>query len=115
MDIKIENKDILLKHSGHPVMVSSTKQVIQQVKIALGLKRGSFIYDRKMGIELDRAMLEKENAVETLQTLIRESLIDDSKADVEVQYIENREEKIYAGIVVTDGYRQEKTEVIVFE
>ena len=114
MDIKIDNRDILLDGKNAPVMIDGIQQILQQIKIALAVKKGSFIYDRNMGTELSREVILAENGAKTLQAILYEGLIN-VDVDMKVDYIKNDNNIIYAGISIENEYEKMETEVIVFE
>lgn len=115
MDIKIENKDIKTDGNGDVVMIEGLDEIIQQIEINLSVKRGSFIYDRNMGVELTEENLLGENGEKLLCAIIYEGLINQPDIDVEVRCIEKRNEKIYAGIIVGNKIETREKEVIVYE
>lgn len=115
MDVRIENNDISINSNNEAVMIEGIDRIVQQIKIALSAKKGSFVYDRNMGAGLTEENLLAENGAKTLQTVIYEILINEPDVEVEVKEIEKRQDKIYGKIIVKDKYETRETEVIAFE
>lgn len=55
-------------------MVEGTEAVLQRIKIALSLKRGTFPYDKDMGLDYKEMDLTVERNLKTLETLINEAV-----------------------------------------
>ncbi len=52
-DVKIENGDIVLDSSGNTVLLNDFDARFQQAVVCIKSKKGSFVYDRELGSELD--------------------------------------------------------------
>ncbi len=113
MDIKIENKDIALDISDNFIEVSGIEQAIQQIKLAIGVKKGSFIYDRNLGSEIHKADFSGKSICKEIESLINESLVSLGEVYVTVNSIRENQGKFYADITVNMGYEKKDIEVIL--
>ena len=115
MDIKIDNKDIALKDNGMPVVIVGIEQVLQQLQIASNVEKGSFIYDRELGLEITEEIMESVNRDKTIETLLNELLIEVPNVTVTVKSVNVESSKKTVTVTVTDGYKSMETEVIIYE
>ena len=84
MDAKIENGDIALKPDGEYVTVSGIEEAVQRVRIAALTNRGSFCYDRSLGVDYDAFSAGESDPVGRLDMLIKEGCAAIAGVDVEV-------------------------------
>lgn len=112
-DIKIENADIAVYPNGYPKSVSGFDVIIQLIEIVSSIQKGSFAYDRSLGLFNNTPDFESENIISTLESLINEALM---CANVYVKVKSVREDSgvYYASISVSDGFREKETEVKIY-
>lgn len=115
MDIKVDNRDIAISDSGAPVMIDGLMQVVQQLKLCSIVDKGTFIYDRQMGLEIPTNFYGLENREKILEAMFSEMLINVPGVTVTVNSIYNSLRVKKAMVTVTDGYNTEETEVTIFE
>lgn len=115
MDIQIKDFDTQYNICGEPVMIDGLVELVQQIQIILSLKRGSFIYDKNLGIDFSQINFENENAPKILEAMIKEGLVDETDGDVKVNYINKINSRYFAGITVVNNYESINTEVMIFE
>ncbi|MBR1731219.1 MAG: hypothetical protein IJ725_02155 [Ruminococcus sp.] len=111
-DVRIKNGDIVVYPNGFCENVSGFDEVIQRIEVAASFPKGSFAYDRNLGLFRSAPDFESDNILSTLESFINEALID---TEVYVKVSSTREEngEYYALITVTDGIRGKETEVRV--
>lgn len=112
-DIRIENNDIVIGPNGYPEIVSGFDEIIQRIIIAASFRKGSFAYDRSLGLFMSEPDFERDNTVSTVESLINEALIN-TKAYVTVNSISQNNDEYYAAITVSDGFREKETEVKIY-
>lgn len=115
MDIKVENKDIVLNDNGSPVMIEGIEQGVQQLKLACDVQKGTFVYDREMGLEVSDEIFENPNRNKTIEAMLNELLIDIPNITVSVQSLDYDSDIKKATVTVADGYNSVETEVILYE
>lgn len=113
MDIKIRNGDIVFDSNFEPVIVQGIQQAAQQVKIAAGIRKNSFIYDRNMGVKVDLDAFKDRNFRKTLETVINEELVKIEGLYASVKDIRIVNEGLIVGIKVTKGLETTDTEVFI--
>ena len=109
-DIKVENGDIVIRPNGLPKTVSGFDEIIQQIEIAASFVKGSFAYDRSLGLFEAKLDFNSDNIISTLESLINEALVN-SGVYVEVNSLKRNNDEYYAAITVSDGFREKETEV----
>lgn len=71
------NGDFEATPQGYPITVNGIDEAVQRACFVIGLIKGSFIYDREMGIAYDGMCSETEDETnEMLTMLCREALAD---------------------------------------
>ncbi len=112
-DIKIENGDIAVYPNGYPKTVSGFDEIIQLIEIVSSVQKGSFAYDRSLGLFKTTPDFESENIISTLESLINEALV---CSDIYVTVKSLREDNgvYHASISVSDGFREKETEVKIY-
>lgn len=113
MDIKIENRDVVTDANGELLRIYGIDRMIQQVNLAAAVEKGSFAYDRELGSEIRGMDFTRENICKTLEGLINESLVRTGGVFVKVKSIQENDCGLCAVIMVSDGYIEEDTEVII--
>ncbi len=111
MDIKIKDKDISLTPSGIPETVSGFEQAVQQIGFALTIPRGSFVYNREIGLFSDFDFTESD-APKRIEALVNESLIH-SAFYVGVDYISINSKGTVIGLIIDNGYEDFAAEVVI--
>jgi phage gp46-like protein len=76
MDTLLQNGDHAVNPSGLPAAVTGTGEIIQRAMLRLGLRRGSFPYDRSLGSELHLLSREDSGAARrAAQSYVQEALL----------------------------------------
>jgi hypothetical protein len=88
-------------------------ELIQQIKIAVGIKKGTFPYDRDLGMESYGGSFTDEKAIKTIEALINESLVNLGGVFVTVNKLSKKKGSYYATITVNNGYTTQDTEVMI--
>ena len=112
-DIKIANSDIVICPNGYPETVDGFDEIFQQIETAASFNKGSFAYDRNMGLFLSAPDFESDSIISTLESLINEALVN-TGVYVTVNSLRQNGNKYYAAITVSDGFRQKETEVKIY-
>ena len=110
MDIRIENGDIQILNYSYPDMISGFDEIIQRIKILLNVTRGSFAYDRTLGHKPNSINADSANGKSTAESVINEALMD-TEVYVKVNDIFTDNGVTKLNITVSDGYREQTTEV----
>lgn len=84
MDVKITGGDIVLDSCGSYVYISGLDEAVQQVRMIALTSRGSFLYDRSLGMEYDAFSGEETDPVGKLDMLLKEAAAGLSGVDTEV-------------------------------
>lgn len=111
MDVKIENKDILLNSVGEPHYIESFDELCQRVNIACSVKKGSFLYDRGLGYSETELDISDSRICETLSMIFKEATIDIPYTDLRVSRVYEKDGENYAEIEITSGIDIVTTEV----
>lgn len=116
MDIKVEDKDIVLNTNGSPVMLSGLESAVQRLKLASRVIKGSFVYDRKMGLDvLGKSYMNQEYTNKMIEAMLSEILIDIPNITITVISLEDSLRIKKATCLVTDGFDSIETEVTIFD
>lgn len=110
MDITIANGDISLTAAGGTLYLSAINEIVQRVRIAASIRKGSFIYNRKLGADY-AAAAGGEMLKEQLDMLIREAAA--GIADTEVKVTQAYEATRRATLRITHAGQTVTTEVDV--
>lgn len=113
MDIKIENKDITFDISDNIVEVSGIEQAVQQINLAMGVKKGSFVYDRSFGSEIHKVDFSSESIFKEIESLINESLISVENVYVTVNSVRKILGRYRVDITVNNSYEEKNIEVVI--
>ena len=112
-DIKIRDNDIVINSNGFPSVVSGFDAVIQQIELLASIPKGSFAYDRELGLFKSMPDFDSDNIISTLESRINEALINE-EVYVTVDGLRTQDNVYYAAITVTDGIRSKETEVKIY-
>lgn len=112
MDIKIENNDIQIQPNGNTVYINGFDEIVQRVKIACTVKKGSFIYDRELGVDRGKKNM-SDMSTQQLEMLFREACINIPYTSLEVVSVDSTDDKTTATIKITCGTQSVTTEVTV--
>ena len=82
MDTALLNGDFAENETGKIHTISGMEETIQRCKILLGIKQGSFCYNRKLGNNLDRLCADDEYLNGNALLLVREALLPLKQAEV---------------------------------
>lgn len=111
-DIKIQSGDTVIEDNGIPQMIEGIQLAVQQARLAAKIPKGSFVYDRGMGICTENIDYTDEKALGVLEMSLNECLVD-AGVGVRVNSAETRDGKTYAEITVYGKYENLNTEVII--
>lgn len=109
MDAKISGGDIALKLNGDFDTVSGLDEAVQRVRMVASTGRGSFPYNRLLGVDYDAFLPAEQNPAAKLDMLIKEGIADVGGVDAEV--ISYDAENNSVSIKVTYRGRSAVTEV----
>lgn len=112
-DIKICDSDIVIRPNGFPHIVSGFDVVIQQIETLATIPKGSFAYDRELGLFKSEPDFDSDNIISTLESRINEALINE-EVYVTVDGLRTQDNVYYAAITVSDGIRSKETEVRIY-
>lgn len=115
MDIKIENKDTLILSGGQMCYIDSLEELCQRIKIACCVTKGSFPYDRDLGVDCTVFDKEDQRLKEKLSMIFKEATIDIPYTDLRVTDVYEKEGKLYAVLEIVNGIDIITTEVNVNE
>ena len=74
MDAEIKNGDVSLYSFGDTVRLFGDDELLQRVKIAGTVRKGSFVYNKELGNEAYKIEKSDEKALKTAQLLLSEAL-----------------------------------------
>lgn len=112
-DVKIRDNDIVINPNGFPGVVSGFDAVVQQIAIMASIPKGSFAYDRELGLFKGTPDFDSDNIDSTIESLINEALIKE-EVYVAVNGIRQQDNEYYAAVTVSDGIREKETEVKIY-
>lgn len=114
MDTAVSNGDFVCDSRKNPIEVNGYEELLQRILIRLGVKKGSFIYDKDLGSRLYTLKSTDMNLNEKALSLVREALIDINEVIVEDVYtrLSNDGEDLELSIVLSIG---NKTEEVVIK
>ncbi len=75
MDTALCNGDFAQNETGKIYTISGMEETVQRCKILLGIKKGSFCYNRNLGSNLDSLSTEDEYLSGNALLLVREALL----------------------------------------
>lgn len=84
MDAKIKDGDIMLRANGDYAAVSELDEAIQRVRTVALTDRGSFIYDRSLGVDYDAFSSDDEDPAAKLDMLFKEAAAGIGGVEIEV-------------------------------
>lgn len=113
MDVKIDNKDIVLTDCGVPQYIDGIDEIVQRVKIACSVKKGSFLYDRELGSYAHTVDLSQQSALEKLEMIYKEASIDIPYTDLKVLSVNTEDKEKSATIQICCGTKTVTTEVTI--
>ncbi len=113
MDVKIENRDIVLSSCGNPVYITSMDELCQRVKIACSVIKGEFPFDRKLGRYPAVIDAKDERAKDKLEMIFKEATFDIPYSDLKVIDVINSDYGITATVEIYCGKKTATTEVTI--
>lgn len=111
MDQKISGKDTVIAPSGQPETVDGMDEIVQRVKIACGVRKGAFIYDRALGVDLDGFDPDDEHAAEKLEMLFEEAAVNIPDVSIRVKTVKTDGKSIKAETEIRRKSQTVTTEV----
>lgn len=113
MDTAVSSGDFVCDSRKHPIELSGYEEILQRVLIRLGVKKGSFVYDKNLGSRLYTLKSTDKNIREKALSLVREALIDIREVIVDNVYttLTNDGENLELNIILSIN-EQEKEVVI---
>lgn len=76
MDVKIVDGDITMQANGDLMYIDGLDEAVQRVKMVVMTDKGTFLYDRNLGVDYDAFSDEEEDPVGKLDMLIKEAVAD---------------------------------------
>lgn len=113
MDIKLENGDFSVSANGDIKTVDGVDEILQRVKICCSIKKGSFLYDKELGVDYENADISSQRGLKQLEMLLNEAVIDISGVRVEITKAENQSDKIKLRLKISYKGNKYETEVII--
>ena len=113
MDVKIENGGIVRDAAGKEVTVSGFDETVQRVRTVCSLRKGSFRYQRRMGVDTT-ALTNDERFTKRLELRFREAIVAIPDVDVEVLSATAANDRLTARLWVTSGEHSTETEVTLY-
>ena len=115
MDIALNNEgDFALNASGVPYLLSGMAQLMQRVKIALKIKKGSFTLDNTLGSELYLIDKKTEILDKRAEMLVREAIANVPSVEIRNVTTEfTQDDKLKIKLVILFGNEIGSLEVIV--
>lgn len=100
MDILLENMDTVHTHCGQPQYISSAKELLQRVKIACTVQKGSFVYDREFGAGAVQINADDELICSKLEMIFKEATADIPYCDLKVVTVSENDTGVAAQLEV---------------
>lgn len=113
MDVKIDNGDIVTKACGDALYIDGMDEIMQRIKIACSVKKGTFIYDRNLGSEGYTVSFDDSMLKSKLEMLFKEASIDIPYSDLSVVRVDKVGEKLKVCIKITCGTESDTVEVTI--
>lgn len=113
MDVKIKDKDTEIGANGDPVYIDGIKEILQRVKIACTIKKGSFPFDRQLGSYAHTLNLDDDLLIQKLEMIYKEATIDIPYSKLEVVSVDKNALTPTALVRVTCLNQSGETEVTI--
>lgn len=113
IDVRLRNYDTVVYPNGLFESVSGFDEIIQRINIAASFQKGSFAYDRELGLFKSAPDFDSDNIISTLESQINEALIN-TDVYVTVNGLRQDNNEYYAAITVSDGFGSKETEVKIY-
>ena len=103
MDTAVSNGNFICDSRKHLVELNGYDEILQRVLIRLGVKKGSFVYDKKLGSRLYTLKATDGNIAQRALSLVREALIDIGEVTVDNVYttLSNDKEHLELNIILS--------------
>lgn len=105
MDVLIKNGDMVVDSGFNPLYTEGAEEVLQRVTFALSTPKGSFVYNRSLGVEPFEGEL-SEKGLRKLEARCREAVMSIEGTELTLlsaQRLENGRIKILAEIKIEGG------------
>lgn len=113
-DIKIENQDIVLNPNGSGYLISGIDKAIQQIQIGATVKKGKFIIDTNLGVNIDNIDIESKDALKNIEAVIKEAIINVPNIAIKANEIIENGNKVAVNLTVNDGSKSKDIEVTIY-
>jgi len=114
MDIKIKDSDICVAPCGEYVLAEGIDEVLQRVLINVQIKKGSFIYNKKLGTDLTSLDPDDPNVLKNAEVLLREAVMNSVDAKINVlSFMPMENGNLKLRFSVEDTAEIKETEVIL--
>ncbi len=109
MDVRITDGDIVPNDNGDYAYISGLDEAVQRVRMVVLTDKGSFLYDRNLGVNYDAFSPNDEDAAAKLDMLVKEAAVD--IGGVETEVLSYDAQNAVAAVKVTYNGRSAVTEV----
>ena len=114
MDIKLTDGDISLKASGDYDFVSALDEALQRASICMKIRKGSFIYNKELGSEINTLDPDASLALKTADMLLSEALMDMPEYSVTVSSLELSDDGSIKALIEAESKEGKKTAEVIF-
>lgn len=111
MDVRLTKNNVYRDDSGSYVYIYGLEELCQRVRIACSIPRGSFVYNRELGIDLTDLTPDRETLADRLDMRVKEACVNIPDASVRVESVTRSGSEFSAVISVSDGTQTTTTEV----
>lgn len=115
MDAALNNGDFYTNDRNHLVTLYDNEELVQRAMIRLCVKKGSFIYDKKLGSNLYTLTENTDDIKAKVISYAREALLDMNNVtvdDVEIDFIDDNSRMVLNFILIVNNEKFEKAVII---
>lgn len=113
MDVKIKDLDIVTKACGDALYIDGIDEIMQRIKIACSVKKGSFVYDKTFGSVACTLDFDDPMITQKLEMLFKEACIEVPYTDLSVLSVQKDGDKLKARVKITCHNESGTVEVTV--
>lgn len=114
MDVMLQNGDTAVDATGCNLWLEGMEEALQQVKLCLSISKGSFIYEKELGLEMP-AFGEDERSLKNAEALLREAVMPIEGITLDLLKMENTPEGIRFGFTLSKDGESINSEVTINE
>ena len=85
MDTLLVQGDVCINQSGEYAFVKNIDRVLQKAVLCAKIRKGSFVYNKALGTEINNIDAESSNALENASLLLNEAIMEDTGYAVKVE------------------------------